>query len=294
MSQPDRTTFPRPSDLELLHLSVDPDLRHSHFELVPDLARHDGALYGGTAIAISVVAAEAATDQGVLWITTQYVASATLGDTITVTTDVLARGRNVTQVQVTGRLGETVLFVSVGSTATPRQGGLEGQYQTMPAVTPPGDTGPLTFGLSRPGDIAGFTRGVEYRLAYQLGPKETPLPMTLWARLTDLPMTPAGISFLADMVPPAIAQAAGKVGGGTSLDNSLRFGHLPDDLEWVLLEMRGQMAVGGHAHGSVEVWSPEGALLAVGGQSTNMRYVYTQEEVDQMAADAGRPPLIAT
>jgi acyl-CoA thioesterase II len=288
------TTFPRPTDLELLHLLVEPDGHHSHFELVPGLARHDGALYGGTAIAISVVAAEAATGQGMLWITTQYVASARLGDTINVTTDILARGRNVTQLHVTGRLGDTVLFVSVGSTANPRPGGLEGQYQTMPEVSSPEDTGPMTFGLHRPDDIAGFTRRVEYRIATLGGPRETSKPMTLWARLTGRPMTPAGISFLADMVPPAIAQAAGKVGGGTSLDNSLRFGHIPDDLEWVLLEMRGQMAVGGHAHGSVEVWSPDGALLAVGGQSTNMRYVYTQEEVDSMAAEAGRPPVVTS
>jgi acyl-CoA thioesterase len=281
------TPYPRPSDLALLRLSFEADPQRGQFELVPALARLDGALYGGTAIAVSIVAMEAATGRGILWITTQYVATATLGDVISLTTDVLAQGRNVTQVQVTGRLGDRVLFVSLGSTATPRDGGLEGQYQHMPEVTPPEDGGPMVIGLRQPDHFAGFTQQVEYRQARPVGDGGdvgSPAPFLLWARLTDHPMTPAGIAFVADMVPPAIAYAAGKVGGGASLDNNLRFGPSPADLEWVLLEVRGQMAVGGHGHGSAEIWAPDGTLLAVGGQSTNMRYVYTQEEVDRMAA----------
>jgi hypothetical protein len=116
------TVFPRPLDLVLLGLEFDPDGRRSRFELVPGVARHDGALYGGTAIAVSVAAMEAATGRPSLWITTQYVATAALSDVIECTTEVLAAGRNVTQAQVTGRLRDEVVFVSVGSTATPRQG----------------------------------------------------------------------------------------------------------------------------------------------------------------------------
>jgi acyl-CoA thioesterase len=278
------TSYPLPSDLDLLRLTFEADPSVGHFELVPALARLDGALYGGTAIAVSIVAMEAVTGQGILWITTQYVATATLGDVIDLTTDVLAQGRNVTQVQVTGRLGDRVLFVSLGSTATPRQGGLEGQYRHMAEVTRPEDGGPMAIGLRQPEHFPGFTQQVEYRQARALGEVADPAPLLLWARLTDHPMTPAGIAFLADMVPPAIAYAAGKVGGGASLDNNLRFGLFPHDVEWVLLEVRGEMSVGGHGHGSAEIWSPDGTLLAVGGQSTNMRYVYTQEEIDRMAA----------
>jgi acyl-CoA thioesterase len=282
------TTYPLPSDLALLRLTFESDPGQGHFELVPALARLDGALYGGTAIAVSIVAMEAVTGRGALWITTQYVATATLGDVISLTTDVLARGRNVTQVQVTGRLGDRVLFVSLGSTATPRAGGLDGQYQRMPDVTPPGDGGPVVIGLRQPDHFAGFTQQVEYRQARPLEDVGSPAPFMLWARLIDHPLTPAGIAFLADMVPPAIAYAAGKVGGGASLDNNLRFGPFPADPEWVLLEVRGEMAVGGHGHGSAEIWAPDGTLLAVGGQSTNMRYVYTQEEVDRLAASGER------
>jgi acyl-CoA thioesterase len=284
------TLFPRPSDLSLLHFELEEGSRSGRFELVPALARHDGALYGGTAIAASVVAMEAATGHGVLWITTQYVATARLGDVIECTVDVLARGRNICQVQVTGRFESEVLFVSLGSTATPRQGGLEGQYQAMPRTAPPEACESMIFGLGRADGFKGFTEQVEYRLAESLGPPETAPPLALWVRLNgDRPFTPAGIAFVADMVPGAIARCAGKVGGGASLDNSLRFGRNPDDQEWILLELRGHMAVGAHAHGSVSVWSRTGELLAVGGQSANMNHAFTEEEVDRMVRSGVDP-----
>jgi acyl-CoA thioesterase-2 len=282
------TGFPRPTDVEVLGLEFEEDGRRAHFELVPDVARHDGALYGGTAIAVSVAAMEAATGRPSLWVTTQYVATATLGDTIDVSTEVLATGRNVTQAQVTGRLGGKVLFVSVGSTATPREGGLEGQFQRMPVIEPPEKTEPMAFGQGRTDGFQGFTAQVEYRLAAASGPAGSEPDLAMWVRLKDgHRVTPAGIAFVADMVPGAIARAAGLVGGGASLDNSLRFGRIPDEEEWILLELRAQMAVGSHAHGSVHVWSRDGLLLAVGGQSANMRHMVTQEEFKKFVAAGG-------
>jgi acyl-CoA thioesterase len=280
--------LPHPVDLDLLGLELDEDLRRCRFTLVPAVARHDGALYGGTAIAASVVAMEAATGRGALWITTQYVASAQQGDVIECTTEVLARGRNLSQVQVTGRLRDQVLFVSVGSTATPREGGLEGQYETMPEVAPPEEAEPMNFGPGHSESFRGFTVQVEYRAARLLGDRERPAPLTMWARLSGgRSVTAAGIAFMADMVPGAIARAAGLVGGGASLDNSLRFGRIPEDEDWILLELRGQMAVGAHAHGSVKVWTRHGALLAVGGQSANMSHMVRPEPLERSVTPPG-------
>ncbi|MHB1786892.1 MAG: acyl-CoA thioesterase [Acidimicrobiales bacterium] len=278
--------LPRPNDLDFLHLEVDPDMRHSRFELVADLARQDGALYGGTAIAASVVAMEAATGRGALWATTQYVAVATMGAVIECTTEVLAMGRNLAQVQVTGRVDDKVMFVSLGSTAEPRADGLEGQYLTMPDVEPLSDAiSPITMGPPGPDGFAGFGARVEIRPAALRTTGESDPSMTLWVRRTDdREATPAGIAFLADMVPPAIALSAGWFGGGSSLDNSLRFGRIPNGVTWMLLEMRGAMATGGHGHGSVNVWTPDGSLLAVGGQSANMIYVFGPKDAEVRAA----------
>jgi acyl-CoA thioesterase len=277
------TSFPRQVDLDVLGLEFDAGNRRARFELVPNVARHDGALYGGTAIAVSITAMEAATGRGSLWVTTQYVATAQLTDVIECTTDILAEGRNITQAQVTGRLGEKVLFVSLGSTATPREGGLEGQYQEMPLVGPPEETVPMVFGPRRADGFRGFTAQVEYRLAEYRGPEEAAPNLALWARVNgERPVTPASIAFVADMVPGAIARAAGLVGGGASLDNSLRFGRIPEGEHWILLDLRAHMAVGAHAHGSVKVWSRDGVLMAVGGQSANMSNMVLPEDIQRL------------
>lgn len=206
---------------------------------------------------------------------------------IDVSADVLAHGRAISQVQVTGRHEGRVLFVSLGSTAVPRPDGLDGQYETMPRVSGVDEIAPVPFGPP-PGEQTGFNSYVEFRAAESLPDEPNPPPMALWARLTgDRPTTRAGIAFLADMVPPAIARAAGMAGGGPSLDNSLRFGRVPADTSWVLLELRGHLSYGAHAHGSVRVWSPEGQLLAVGGQSANMVHTFRAED---MAWFPGPPP----
>jgi acyl-CoA thioesterase len=99
--------------------------------------------------------------------------------------------------------------------------------------------------------------------------------MALWARRTPprQEITPAGIAYLADMVPGAIARAAGKVGGGFSLDNALRFAAM-QPTEWVLLHLRGDVATHGYGHGSFTAWSSEGALLATGSQTASMAHVF--------------------
>jgi acyl-CoA thioesterase len=139
----------------------------------------------------------------------------------------------------------------------------------------------------------GFNRNLEFREA-MLEPPST-RTMALWARLTPPPreMTPAGVAYIADMVPGAIARAAGKMGGGFSLDNALRFAHarVPEPTgweaeaeasdnteirptEWVLLHLRGDVASHGYGHGSFTAWSSDGALLATGSQTASMAHVF--------------------
>jgi acyl-CoA thioesterase len=277
--------YPRPRDVAVLGLEFESDPTRSHFELVPNVARHDGTLYGGTAIAASVAAMETATERPILWATTQYVATAQQGDIVECTTEVLAHGRNISQVSVQGRHQGRLLFLSIGSTAVPRDGGFEGQFQSMPTLAGPGDSLPLNFGM--PDGFLGFTAQVEYREARTLDADPAAPPLALWSRLSGgASFTPATIAFVADMVPGGIARSVGMVGGGASLDNSLRFGSIPDDIEWVLLELRGHMAHGAHAHGSVSVWSAEGHLLAVGGQSANMSHMVPVREAQRLQSES--------
>ena len=248
------------------------DSTHSSFLLQPPLLRHDGALYGGTAIAASVQAMEHATEREIQWITTQFVAPAQNGDTIDLTTEVLAIGRRTAQARVTAYVDDRIQFTSVGSTGFRREHGLAGQFETMPDAGDPEDAVDRWQGNTLPVEIPDdvtFRRMVEYRDAKS--PKDNQLLM--WCRFTDgRAMTAAGVAFVADMVPVAVARAAGKLGAGSSLDNSMRFAVVPE-VEWVLLELTGNFAAGGYGHGLVRVWAQDGTFIAIGSQTASMMYI---------------------
>jgi acyl-CoA thioesterase len=92
----------------------------------------------------------------------------------------------------------------------------------------------------------------------------------MWVRRRDgVPVTPATVAFMADMVPLSVAAACGVVAGGISLDNSIRIGEF-DETEWVLMDLRPHLAVGGYGHGAAHVWSEDGRLLATASQTASM------------------------
>ena len=94
----------------------------------------------------------------------------------------------------------------------------------------------------------------------------------LWARLPDvLDMSAATLGILGDYVPFGIGQALGRLGGGNSLDNTLRMGTLVPT-EWVLLDIRVHAVVNGFGHGVVHLWAEDGTLLAMASQSTIVRF----------------------
>lgn len=272
------TGLPRQLDLDMIAMTFDESRTRSSFLLQPPLLRHDGALYGGTAIAVAVMAMEAALQRDVLWVTTQFVFPAANGSTIDIHTEALATGKRIAQMRVTASVGEQIAFTALGAVGAPREDGLVGQYEQMPVVSGPDDAPDLHARgpgqMQPPGDF-GFRRLVEYRQAMiESTDRHADGTMALWSRFNDgRPMTPAGIAFLADMVPVAIARGAGRMGAGTSLDNSMRFVEITEPTEWVLLELQGHNASGGYGHGTVRVWSQAGALLATGGQTASMIYM---------------------
>jgi acyl-CoA thioesterase len=254
----------------------------AHFVLRPGLTRHDGALYGGTGAAAAVMLMEAATQRDALWVATQFVAQARVGERIDVVAHTLAEGKRIAQLHVVARVDERVIFTALGATAHPRPHGLTGQYDEMPRVSAPDESPPLHQGpASSEFRERGFGRNLEFREAVFDEPR--PRTMALWARLTPAPreMTAAGVAFVADMVPGAIARAAGKLGGGFSLDNALRFATVTRT-EWVLLQLHGDVASHGYGHGSFTAWSSDGVLLATGSQTASMTHVFDGDDDPQM------------
>jgi hypothetical protein len=215
----------------------------SSFVVVERLARLDGRLYGGSAIAVSIATAERRTGVPALWMTTQFVSTVELGAVVDVRTDVLAAGRRTNQVRVTAT-SETgdVVFASLGATGRHRPDGLTGVFERAPTVTPPDEAEPWKnpfTGIAKAAGLAhdelplrrvGFSVVVDMRQPDVLDhPEPGPGRVCLWVRRRDgVPVTPAVASYLADMVPMSVAYALGVVAGGTSLDNTIRIGSFVD------------------------------------------------------------------
>ncbi len=270
-----------PTDADFLGLTQIDDHRFG-FSVINHLSRLDGYLYGGTAIAVSMAAAQVVTQRPTVWMTTQFVATAPPGEELTVTVEVLAPGKRTNQVSVRGTdpSGQT-MFASLGATGHPRDG-LTGEFENRPEVTPPEESpqwmGPLAsraelVGVEPrplPADT-GFAAAIEFRDPEILRhPDSGPGRMCLWVRRRDsVPITPAVAGFIADMVPLSLSHAAGVVAGGTSLDNTIRVGSF-DETEWVLLDLRPHLAAGDYGHGVAHIWSESGHLLATASQSASM------------------------
>jgi acyl-CoA thioesterase len=262
-----------PADLALLRPELDEDPRSGRFEVASGLVRHDGALYGGTGLAVAVLAMQAATGRDPRWATAQFVSQPGMGAVVEWTTEVLAAGRRSAQVSVRATTDGEVVFTALGSTGESVEGGLEGTYLTMPRVAGPEETtkGGTLASIPNPDS---YTQRIELREADVLD--EDGPPAAIWVRRRDdAPFTPVGLAFAADFVPLAIARAAGKVGAGASLDNSLRF-RGGEAEGWVLLELHGDFASGGYGHGTVVIWSEAGELLATGSQTAAMKYLWDE------------------
>jgi acyl-CoA thioesterase len=266
-------TYPHPADLDLIPVDPMNGRDEGSFVLSPDLGRHDGRLYGGTAAAAAVMAMEAATQRDAIWVLTQFVTSAGVGERIHWVARTLSEGRYVAQLHVAATAGDRLVFCSLGATGRARPDGLEGQFETAPAVTAPEDSRPLRHGMSRPEGGRFYAHGnLELREATFRHPAG-PGRLALWARLVSgRQLTRAGIAYLADRVPMAISRGAGRLAPGSSLDNCVRFAAIPP-MEWVLFDLRGQVASDGYGHGSFTAWSPDGQLVATGGQSATMTVV---------------------
>jgi acyl-CoA thioesterase len=277
------------SDAAFLGLHAGDEPGRFRFVVEDRLSRMDARLYGGTAIAVSIATAEELTRRPVLWMTTQFVATAAQDTEISVLAEVLAPGKRTNQVRITGTDPDGVaVFASLGATGHHREGGLTGEFERMPKVSPPDDAtvadnpfavmakaagvereGPATM-PSFPRDT-GFASVVEMRSADVIDhPDAGDGRICMWLRRKDREaVTPALAAFMADMVPMSVALAAGVMAGGPSLDNSIRSGTFVET-EWILLDLRPHLAAGDYGHGSAHIWSEDGHLMATASQTASM------------------------
>jgi acyl-CoA thioesterase len=255
------------SDLDLFGIELDDGGRGS-FELTQLLARHDGRLYGGTAIAAAVALGEAVTGRRALWSTVQFISpESSVGDRIDCKVEVLAAGRRTSQIRVRGFVGEVEVFCALGANATPKAGAVSGVFAEPPQVVGPEEAPPFQFRMPPALLAARPTRSIRLMEMRVATPLDGGTDLHHWVRIPGQRATPAVLAYLADMVPMSIVHASGHMGGGTSLDNTIRLGR-PADTEWVLLEMQPHVADGGFGTGTGLLLSPDGELMAVASQTS--------------------------
>jgi acyl-CoA thioesterase len=262
----------RERDREWLGLETTDGGRSARLVVREDLVNPAGTLYGGTAVAAAVTLMESISDRFVVWTTVQFVSTCALGETLEMETVISAAGRRSSQLRVVARAGGREVFVALGALGTARGGDTNGQWEQMPDVPPPEDCLRLDFterAVPWPVERSHIDI-VDRRIAVPRS-GDVDNQVAMWSRMPQHPSTsPAMLGWHADMLGMAVAKAKPGLYGGTSLDNTIRFGP-PVDTEWVLVDLRAHSLVEGYGHGTVHVWAPDGSLVATGGQTCIVR-----------------------
>jgi acyl-CoA thioesterase-2 len=233
------------------------------FVVAPALSRMDGKFYGGTGIAVATAVMEAETGRRAVWTSAQFVSSCATGERVRVDVNVGASGRRSSQVQVQGFVGGQLLFTAMGATGEVKATALERSFGQMPEVARPEDGrvwDPMVISDRFHGE-PGWLGLAEIRHAGDT--------TGLWLRMKNRSLSRAAMAFLADVIPSGVMRAAGRLGAGTSLDNTLRFGPDPTG-DWMLVDIDPQLISGGYLHGTARLWAQDGRLIGVASQSASV------------------------
>jgi acyl-CoA thioesterase len=247
--------------------------------ITPELCSPAGGLYGGAGLAMAAAALESVTSRPLRWITCQFVASGTPGETLTTRVEIDAEGHRITQASVWCGVGERTVLRVVAALGDQRPDSPSGTWLEPPLVPGPEECTPLVIPFPTDGTCFDLT---ERRIAVGPGierfargePSGPGLQFALWSRIVGhLSTTPAMLAWLADIVPMGVSAGLAVPLGAMSLDNTLRVVGASNEHsdDWVLVDIRPGAAAEGYAHGDVHLWSRDGTLLATGSQTAVLR-----------------------
>ncbi len=215
-----------------------------------------------------------------MWATAQYLSYAMVGSVLDIDVTIAVAGHQITQARATGHVADREVFTVNAALGSRDRRTTAGAWRSCPTVPPPDE-------LARRGAPVRRQRRHDDRRPAR--PAASPRAgcgrargpprrrhRALWIRLPELlDMSASALAILGDYVPFGIGQALGQLGGGNSLDNTLRVAQVvPTD--WVLVDVRIHAIRNGFGHGLVHLWSQDGTLLATASQSTIVRH-WTEE-----------------
>jgi acyl-CoA thioesterase II len=228
------------------------------------------SLFGGVGLAAGIVALEAASDRPVIWATGQYLSRVGEPAVLEMDVELPAAGRSITQGRIRGHSAGREVITVIG--ATGRRPPLERHvFERMPTVPPPEEC----EAVLRQFEHESVHDHVEIRLAHGIFGFNGQGVLTsdglgrLWARMPEVVLDAASLALMADYMASAVGNSIGRIVHCTSLDNTIRFA-APREVErtgWVLCDTRIDAVGDGLAHGTCQLWSQDGTLLATASQS---------------------------
>lgn len=240
--------------------------------VAPEISTGGGFLFGGCGLGACVSAIEQATQRRVVWASGQYLSFARPPEIMDLEVIIAAEGKQSSQVRAVGRVGDREIL-TVNAAAGARTFPAAGRWVQPLAVPPPEQCAP------RPTNFP-VERTIAARLEQRIvpddatgGPAQVTGRTVLWTRVPELlEMSAAALAVLGDYVPMGIGRALGLLGKITSnsLDNTLRIVDVCAS-EWVLADIHVEAVSNGVGHGTVDLWSQDGTLLAIASQSAKIR-----------------------
>ena len=230
------------------------------FLVTDSVAGATGTLHGGCGLAATGIALERVTGRPISFIAGQYLSRAPVGSTVQVHVEELAVGNRVTQAAALITLDQQIVLRASAALGG-HDLGIDRQWCALPEVPPPGEceSRPLT---SESGNS--FTDQADIRLAGQVAGENT---VMYWARLTNVVSSnPDSLIALADLIPSGMRVSLDAGFRGSSLDHSVKITGTGNS-DWGLLRITSSAIRNSIGHGAVEIFSPDGQLLAVGSQS---------------------------
>ncbi len=243
-------------------------------EVTPSLATTGGFLFGGAGLGAAISAMEGTSDRQVVWATAQYLSYAKPGEVMDVDVTIAVEGHQITQARAVCHVGNReILTVNAALGNRPME--LRGQWEQMPDVPGPdkGVIRPHRHPIDGTINERLEQRMVKGRPFETMDGTHSDGQVLMWARIPDMldGVDATALAVLGDFVPMGVGQALGVLGGGNSLDNTLRVVHLVPT-EWVLLDIRVHAVERGFGHGLVHMFAEDGTLLATASQSCIVRF----------------------
>jgi acyl-CoA thioesterase-2 len=235
-------------------------------------------LFGGCGLGAAISAMEGTSGRECVWATAQYLSYAAPGEVMDVDVTIAVDGHQITQARAVCHVGNREIL-TVNAALGHRPIDQRGQWVEMPDVPGPDQCFDRPHRMPVEGTVHGrmeqrLARG---RAAEQLDGRPGDGQVVLWAQVPDVIESESHLvdattlAVLGDFVPMAVGQALGVLGGGNSLDNTLRLGNLVPT-QWVLLDIRVHGVEHGFGHGLVHMFAEDGTLLATASQSCIVRF----------------------